>query len=117
MDKETREFFERKFSAINENVSGIDQNVSGIDEKFEETKRYFGVIAEGLRNDIRQVAEGHEVIRQDMREFREEVQSEFKEVRSLIKFSYAELDQRIRTLEHEVTALKSRMERLEARQN
>ena len=57
------------------------------DEQMGEMERYFGVIAEGLRGEIRQVAEGHDVIRREMREFREEVQSEFKEVRSLIKFS------------------------------
>jgi predicted nuclease with TOPRIM domain len=50
-----------------------------------------------------------------MRKFREEVQEEFKEVKSMIKFSYAELDHRIRTLEGEVTDLKIRMERLETR--
>ena len=37
MDKEAREFLDRKFDAI--------------DEKFEETKRYFGVVAEDLRKD------------------------------------------------------------------
>jgi hypothetical protein len=28
-------------------------------EQMEEIKRYFGVVAEGLRNDIRRVAEGN----------------------------------------------------------
>ena len=63
------------------------------------------------------MAEGHDVIRQEMREFREEVQSEFKEVRSLIKFSYAELDQRMTTVERELLSLKTRMERLEVLRN
>lgn len=78
---------------------------------------YFGVVADRLRNDIRQVAEGHDVIRQEMRGFREEVQGEFKEVRSLIKFSYAELDQRMTTVERELLSLKTRMERLEGWRN
>ncbi len=56
-------------------------------DDIEEIKRHFGVIAEGLRNEIRHVAEGHEVIQQEIQEFREEVRNEFKEVRSLIKLS------------------------------
>ncbi len=85
MDKETHEFLANKFDAIDEKFSRIDEN-------FEETKRHFGVIAEGLRNDVRQVAEGHEVVRQEIQVFRNEAKEEFKEVKSMIKFSYAELD-------------------------
>ena len=40
----------------------IDERFTAIDGKFEETKRYFGVLAEGLRSDIRQVAEGHHIL-------------------------------------------------------
>jgi len=43
----------------------------------------------------------------------EEIRS--KIILSAIKFSYAELDHRIRTLEGEVTDLKTRVERLETR--
>jgi len=31
-------------------------------EEIEEIKRHFGVVAESLRSDIRQIAEGHAVI-------------------------------------------------------
>ena len=110
MDKETREFLDRKFDAIGEKFSGID-------EKFEETQRHFGVIAEDLRTEIRQVAEGHEGIRTEIQAFRNEVAEEFKEVKSMIKFSYAELDQRIRMLEAEFQTIKNRMDRLEAQKN
>lgn len=81
--------------------------------EMEEIKGHFGVVAEGLRTEIRQVAEGHGTIREEMRQFREEVKEEFKEVKAMIKFSYAELDSRLTTVETEVTGLKSRMERLE----
>lgn len=83
------------------------------DNQVQEIKRHFDVVAEGLRHEISIVAEGHEVIRREAGEFRGEVKEEFKEVKSLIKFSYAELDQRIRNLEHEVTDSKSRLDRLE----
>lgn len=81
--------------------------------EIEEIKRYFGVVAEGLRSDIRQVAEGHAAIREEIKHFREEVKEEFKEVKAMIKFSYAELNQRLTAVEGEVTSLKSRMQRLE----
>ena len=79
----------------------------------EEIKRHFGVVAEGLRSEIRQAAEGHDAIREEIKRFREEVREEFKEVKAIIKFSYAELDRRITTVEGEVGSLKGRVERLE----
>ena len=54
-------------------------------EDMEGIKRYFGVVAEGLRHDLQQVAEGHQVILTQAQQFREEVQEEFKEVKALIK--------------------------------
>lgn len=48
--------------------------------EMEEIKRHFGVVAEGLRSEIRQVAEGHDAIREEIKRFREEVKEEFKEV-------------------------------------
>lgn len=48
--------------------------------EIEEIKRYFGVVAEGLRSEIRQAAEGHDIIREEIKQFREEVKEEFKEV-------------------------------------
>jgi hypothetical protein len=62
MDRETREFLDRKFGII--------------DEKFEDTRRHFGVIAEGLRSEIQQAAEGvvnlNEKFDREMASFREE---------------------------------------------
>ena len=82
-------------------------------EEAEEIKRYFGVVGEGLRHDIQQVAEGHEVVLTQVKEFRKEVQEEFREVRAIIKFSFAELDQRIGTLENQVLDMKKRLTQLE----
>lgn len=81
--------------------------------EMEEIKRHFGVVAEGLRTEIRQVAEGHDVIRNEIHALREENEQAHREILSAIKFSYAELDQRLVTVEGEVVSLKSRVERLE----
>ena len=56
-------------------------------EQMEEIKRHFGVVAEALRSDIRQIAEGHATIRHELQEHREEIRDEFKELRG----SYAAL--------------------------
>lgn len=53
------------------------------DAQVEEIKRYFGVIAEGLRSDLRQVAEGHVGIGRELQEIRDEFRDEFKEMRAI----------------------------------
>ncbi len=53
-------------------------------EEMEEIKRHFGVVAEALRSDIRQIAEGHAVIRHELQEMRTEFRDEFREMRSLL---------------------------------
>ena len=89
-------------------------------DDIEEIKHHFGVIAEGLRTEIRQVAEGvanlDEKLDREITALRAENEQAHREILSAIKFSYAELDRRITTIEGEVSSLKSRMERLEARQ-
>ena len=80
----------------------------------EEIKRHCGVIAESLRGDIRQIAEGHAVIRHELQNQREELRGEFIETRALMRRSFSQLDQRILTLDSDVTSLKNRMDRLES---
>ncbi len=69
-------------------------------EQMDEIKRHVGVVVEGLRNDIRQVAEGvvnlDEKFDREMTSLREENEQAHREILSAIKFSYAERDQRIR---------------------
>jgi len=85
-------------------------------EEMEEIKRHFGVIAESLRSDIQQIAEGHDIIRRELQTQREEVKEEFKETKSLVRLSYVQLDHKVDTVESNVSALKSRVDRLEANQ-
>lgn len=76
------------------------------------------MVAQGLRNEIRSVAEGHEVIRNEIHVLREENEAAHREILSAINFSCAELDSRVRALEEKVLSLQARMDRLEeARQN
>lgn len=80
----------------------------------EEIKRHFGVVAESLRSDIQQIAEGHEGIRRELQTQREELKDEFKDTKSLVRLSFSQLDQRVHTLESDVSALKSRVDGLES---
>jgi hypothetical protein len=82
-------------------------------EQVEEIKRHFGVVADSLRSDIRQIAEGHATIRHELHDLRGEFRDEFKEMRALIRLSFSQLDQRLRTLESDISTLKARMDRLE----
>lgn len=85
-------------------------------EEMEELKRHFGVIAESLRSDIQQTAEGHDIIRRELQTQGEGLIEEFKETKSLVRLSYAQLDHKVDTLESNVSALKSRVDRLETNQ-
>jgi phage-related protein len=83
------------------------------DAQVEEIKRHFGVVAEAFQSNIRQIAEGHSSIRSELQEIRDEFRDEFKEMRALMRLSFSQLDQRIRTLETDISTLKARMDRLE----
>jgi|SRR5450759_654824 uncharacterized coiled-coil DUF342 family protein len=99
-------------------------------EEMEEVKRHFGVVADGLRSDIRLVAEGHaaldlkfDTMRQEVSEFHEEfldfrkdVQGEFRDLRALVRFSYAELDERVKFLERELASLRTRLDQIDGKQ-
>jgi hypothetical protein len=78
-----------------------------------ETRRHFDVVAEGLRSDVRQVAEGVATVGSELKEFRVEVKEDLGELRSMIKLSYTELDRRLNTLETSVHSLEARVVRLE----
>ena len=58
-------------------------------EEIEEIKSHFGVVAEGLRDEIRQVSEGVVNVNEKLDRHIEESQSAHQEILSAIKFSYA----------------------------
>ena len=142
MDNEMRELLEKQFSKIDERFTKMDERFTGMDERFDqinekfvkiderftgmdekftgmfaENKRYFGIIAEELGHQIQQVAEGimnvDEKLDREVTALRHDMQLGFDETKAMIKFSYADLDRRVRTLEDTVFSLHTRMERLE----
>jgi len=85
----------------------------------EEMIHQFHIISEDLRTQIKQVAEGvaniYEKSEGDKVELKKEIQETRHEVLAAIKFSYADLDRRLTTLENEFLALKRRIEKIEGR--
>lgn len=69
-------------------------------KQFEKTWRHFDVVAEGLRKDIRLVAEGignlDEKFTRESVSIREEMKESFAETHALIRFGYRDLDRRKR---------------------
>jgi hypothetical protein len=87
-------------------------------DQFVETRRHFDVATESFRADQRLLAEGiaavDEKLSRQIRELRSEVKEGFDEMRSMIRFSYADLDRRMRELEESVSELRTRVLKLEA---
>ncbi len=60
------------------------------DAQVEEIKRHFGVVVEALRSDLRQIAEGHSDIRNELQEIRDEFRDGFKEMRALMRLAFSQ---------------------------
>jgi wobble nucleotide-excising tRNase len=85
----------------------------------EEIVHQFHVVSEGVIDRVKPVAEGvanfDEKLDRSFNELKAEIQETRQEVLTAIKFSYAELDKRITTLEKEFLELKHRVEKIETR--
>jgi len=85
----------------------------------DEVVHQFHVISEDVISQVKQVAEGvanvDEKLDRRFNELRTEIQETRQEVLAAVKFSYAELDRRITTLEKEFLELKHRVEKIETR--
>lgn len=83
-----------------------------------ETRRHFDISTEGVKHEVRLVAEAvaqfEEKIDREVEVLDEKVGRGFAETQAMIKFSHAELERRVRTLEQAFSDLQSRVERLEA---
>ena len=109
------DFIGRKFDEVDRRFDAIDRRFDATDTKIADTRRHFDVVAEAMQDQVRLVAEGVSNIEQGLQRFKEEVAAEFAEVKSMIRFSYAELDRRIQFLERSYASLEERVGRLESR--
>jgi len=85
----------------------------------EEIVHQFHIISEDVITQVKQVAEGvaniDEKLERRFNELKTQIQETRQEVLAAVKFSYAELDKRITTLEKEFLELKYRVEKIETR--
>lgn len=72
----------------------------------EDIKRHTGVLIEGLRHDVQSVAEGFQMhLDRRHAEDHEYMDREFRELRALLKLSYAQLHDRVEALDHRVSRI------------
>jgi hypothetical protein len=58
----------------------LDQIRAMIMESAQETRRHFDVVAEGMRSEVRVIAEGHTMLSEKLDRFQDEVRREFRRV-------------------------------------
>ncbi len=92
MDQELIAYLDESFRSLRDDM---DRRF----ERVEEAIRHTQVMVEGVRGDVRLVAEGTYGLDERLGSFRKEVQQEFEDVRKLLRPVYSSPDQRIRTLE------------------
>jgi hypothetical protein len=94
---------DEKFKGLDEKFNGledrVDERFKGLDERFngleERVVNQFHVIAEGLTDHIKLLAEGHTGIISRLDRTEKENERQHLETRALVKLSFAELDRRL----------------------
>ena len=110
MDEELQAFLTERFSGIDQRFAELRRELH---ERSAETRRHFDVVAEGLRGDIRLVAEGHSVLVARIERVEQAIEAMGREILAAVKFSFAELDRRLTRLETLTLDLESRLSRIE----
>jgi archaellum component FlaC len=114
---------DQRFEQIDQRFGQMDQRMDGLDKKVDQFRdeiiHRFHVISEDVISQVKLVAEGiinfDQKFTREMTSLRKENEQAHEEIKAMIKFSYAELDRRISTLEIEVQELKRRMDQIERR--
>jgi chromosome segregation ATPase len=94
----------------NDRLGHVEQRLDGVDHRLERVE----IRLDGVDHRLERVEIRLDGVENRLDGFEQEVRTEFAEVKSMIKLSFAELDRRITTLETTVHDLTTRLERLEA---
>ena len=108
---------------LSELLESMDRRINSLEQKTDQFKEemihQFHVISEDVISQVKLVAEGvmnlDEKFTREITGFRKENEHTHQEMMAMIKFSYAELDRRVSTLEGEVLELKRRVDQIEQR--
>jgi len=113
--KRLLELMEQRNAAAHEETRRLS------DQRTAEMKRHFDVTAESMRGEIRLIAEAvgslEEKVDREVHRLDEKLDRGFADTQAMIRFSHAELERRVRSLEQVVADLQSRVERLESTAN
>jgi hypothetical protein len=124
---------DERFKGLDERFNGleerVDQRFKGLDEKFnglegrqderfkdleERVVNQFHVIAEGLTDHIKLLAEGHTGIINRLDRTEKENERQHLETRALVKLSFSELDRRLSDLESQMKQMQEWKKKVEA---
>jgi len=113
------EQIDKRFEQVDKRLGEIDKRFEKVDSRFtefrEDITHQFHIISEDVISKVKLVAEGVASLNEKLDRHIEENRREHNEIMAAIKFSYAELDRRITTLEAEMEDLKHRMDKIEGR--
>jgi uncharacterized coiled-coil protein SlyX len=101
---------DRRFDSLDERAAGWDQRLDHLEEALTDlrqhgdatavqTRRHFDVVVEGLRGDIRLIAEGFTRIDRVEITLRDEIVRSHDTLAALIRLTYTDLDRRVQVLE------------------
>ncbi|MEI9478772.1 MAG: hypothetical protein WCO26_19680 [Deltaproteobacteria bacterium] len=114
---------DEKFKGLDQRFNGledrVDEKFKGLDERFngieERVVNQFHVIAEGLTDHIKLLAEGHTGIINRLDRTEKENERQHLETRALVKLSFAELDRRLSDLELQMKEMQEWKKKVETR--
>jgi len=105
----TRRDFEELFAGFEKRQ---DEKLMGLEDR---VVNQFHVIAEGLTDHIKLLAEGHTGIINRLDRMEKENERQHLETRALVKLSFAELDRRLSDLESQMLQMQEWKKKVEAR--
>ena len=91
--------FTERFEQIDGRFEQIDARFAAMDGRITEVQHQAEIIAEGLRHEIRLVAEGVDTANERIDRLDTTMKDEFADVRTLIHISSSAVDQRVSKLE------------------
>ena len=105
---------------LDNRISPLALAITTVNDKLDQTRQEFGdkldQTRQELRAEIRDTRqEFSEILNKTRQELKTEIQESRQEILAATKFSYAELDRRLTTLEKDFIDLKVRFEKIESR--
>lgn len=102
---------DQRFEAIGQRFEAIDQRFEAIDRRFDDVQqdvREVHILVEEMDRRVELVAEGVMANTERIRDLRSEMERQFDEVKAVNRFSYAELDRKLRDHDRRITDLEAR---------